>query len=372
MDPVPTAAPLTPAGRGAVATVRFDGPAEVLDRCFTAANGRAAAEQQAGRIVFGRWGDAAAGQAEEVVLCRLGETAWEVHGHGGDAAVRRILDDLASHGTAVVDWREQRRTSAGVFAAEWTEAVARATTRRTVDLLLQQDAAWRRLVGAAASASVEELRQMANDALAWEDFGQHLTRPWSVVLVGPPNAGKSSLINALLGYERSVVDHRPGTTRDVVTGETALGGWPVRFADTAGLRETLDEIESAGIDRARRSLAAADLRVIVLDVSAPRADESDRLHDLLPGAIVAANKCDLPSVWTPEDSSSTLRVSAKTGEGIEALAERLVAELVPRVPPAETAVPFTDRHVTLLREARDAAAAGGAGEARGLLDEITH
>ncbi len=83
--------------------------------------------------------------------------------------------------------------------------------------------------------------------LRWTDLGTHLATPWRVVLAGAPNVGKSSLINALLGYGRAIVFDQPGTTRDVVTADAAIEGWPITLADTAGLHDASDATESAGI-----------------------------------------------------------------------------------------------------------------------------
>ena len=90
---------------------------------------------------------------------------------------------------------------------------------------------------------------------------------WRVVIAGPPNVGKSSLINAMAGYERAIVSPLPGTTRDVVTLTTAIDGWPVQLADTAGLRASDDELESAGVKLAGAALAAADLVILVCDAT---------------------------------------------------------------------------------------------------------
>jgi tRNA modification GTPase len=107
-----------------------------------------------------------------------------------------------------------------------------------------------------------ELTAQLDALLRWSEFGRHLTQPWQVVLTGVPNVGKSSLINRLLGYSRSIVYAEPGTTRDVVTAATAFDGWPVELSDTAGLRDAAGEIEAAGVERARRHLATADLAIV--------------------------------------------------------------------------------------------------------------
>src|SRR5262249_37691339 len=121
-------------------------------------------------------------------------------------------------------------------------------------------------------------------------LGRHLVGPFRAVFAGAPNVGKSSLVNALAGYTRSVVSPIPGTTRDVVTTRIALEGWPVELIDTAGLPPTPDTLEQAGMARAHAALRQADPRLWVLDASGP---------PLLPAADIAwsgmiVNKVDLP------------------------------------------------------------------------------
>jgi tRNA modification GTPase len=100
-----------------------------------------------------------------------------------------------------------------------------------------------------------------------------------VVIAGPPNVGKSSLINALLGYQRAIVFDQPGTTRDVLTATTAIDGWPVELADTAGIREGDDAIETEGVARALAEIRAADLVVEVWDASQETGDRGQGTGD---------------------------------------------------------------------------------------------
>ena len=109
--------------------------------------------------------------------------------------------------------------------------------------------------------------KIVDQILEYRDVGLHLTMPWRVVIAGPPNVGKSSLMNAIAGYQRAIVSPLPGTTRDVVTITTAINGWPVQIADTAGLRDTVDELESAGIALAGAVVEQADLVIVVSDAS---------------------------------------------------------------------------------------------------------
>ena len=361
-----TAAVLTPVGRGAVATIHVAGDLTQLDDMavplFRAANGRLLSQQELRRIAFGRWGHT---DAEEIVVSRLSEETLELHCHGGEAAVRRIVNDLQRAGCAVVSWQSQAAAHGQSLHAECLEALSRATTWRTAEILLEQSNGLLRtafqqlaLPDAATSRCAVETLSKIDALLAWADFGLHLTRPWSVVLTGRPNVGKSSLINRLLGYERAIVFDQPGTTRDVVTGETAFDGWPVLLSDTAGLRETTEELEAAGIALARQRLASADLVVVLIDLSEPRTEDDERLLAEWPDAIVVGHKCDLPIRWTGRIPTEALRVASTTGDGIDVLQRRLVERLVPRAPAIGTAIPISERQVELLKQARATLSAG--------------
>jgi tRNA modification GTPase len=350
---------LTPAGRGAIATCGLHGDVNVLDReppLFRAANGQPMAAQPIDRICFGHWvGDA----PEEVVLCRIDERTTEIHCHGGAAAEQRILNDLRARGCRVETWQESLRSTMGCLDAECTESLTRAPTLRTARVLLEQQQGLLRgtiekLIDAPADAALAGVA----DLLHWADFGLHLTRPWRVVLCGRPNVGKSSLINALVGYARSIVFDQPGTTRDVVTVETAIDGWPVEFSDTAGLRAGADELEAEGIERARGQLARADVQIIVLDRARPPHADDCALLDERPDAIVAANKSDLADVWGRDLPAAALAVSALTGAGVAALLEMISRGLVPVAPAAGTAVPVIERQVECLRHADRALQSG--------------
>ena len=184
--------------------------------------------------------------------------------------------------------------------------------------------------------------------LARAPLGLHLVTPWRIVLAGRPNVGKSSLINALVGYTRAIVFDQPGTTRDVVTATTAIDGWPVELADTAGLREGQDELESAGIARAREQMAAADVLVLVFDVTQPWTEEDESLVAQWPEAVVVFNKCDLAAM--AGDRPGALFTSAVTRQGIEELIEALGRRLVADPPAAGSAVLFTERQVRMVEE----------------------
>jgi tRNA modification GTPase len=249
------------------------------------------------------------------------------------------------------------------------EALSRATTLRTAGILLDQSAgtlrhgleAIARPPGDAAPVGTfdsDHRRVWAlariDELLEWRRFGPHLTAPWQVVFAGRPNAGKSSLINALVGYARSIVDSVPGTTRDIVTEQTAFEGWPVELADTAGLREGAGNVEAAGIARARERLARAECRVIVIDQGEPPDPEAVALVRAWPEALVVAHKSDLPDQWGATMPTEALRVSSLHRTGIDEVALAITRRLVPAVPPAGMPIPVTERQVELLEGLRAA------------------
>ncbi len=349
-----TAALLTPIGRGAVATVRVIGELEQLDRVavplFRAVNGYPLSQQPLRRIAFGQWGR---DFVEDIVVSRLSENTLEIHCHGGDAAVRRILDDLEQSGCRIVNWQTQTTDVEGFLQAECLEVLSRATTVRTAGILLEQSSGLLREAFEKLRATGERSASLIDELLSWARFGLHLSQPWSVVLTGRPNVGKSSLINRLLGYNRAIVFDEPGTTRDVVTAETAFDGWPVLLADTAGLRETTEELEAAGIALARARLESADARLVLIDLSQPPTDDDHKLLVEWPDAILIAHKCDLPDRWNSSLPQSALRVSSTTGEGLPELEQRLIATLVPNVPKPGTPIPISLRQVEQLKAARE-------------------
>jgi tRNA modification GTPase len=261
----------------------------------------------------------------------------------------------------VASWQELTSGAAGLFETECLEALTRATTLRTAEILLQQQSGLLRSALEELQAAewthegLTSIAERLDRLLRRSEFGLHLSQPWSVVVVGRPNVGKSSLINALVGYSRSIVYAEPGTTRDVVTAETAFDGWPFRLADTAGIRDEAEDLESAGIRLAEEQIAAADLQVLLLDTSHPPHADDFRFLERWPDAIRIAHKCDLENVW-PEDQlpADALCVSSLTGEGVNSLADVLVHSLLPEVPEAGTPVPITQRQVKLLAKSRQA------------------
>ena len=183
------------------------------------------------------------------------------------------------------------------------------------------------------ASSVSRLKSSLRDAVRRSAEGRLLRSGALVVLAGPPNAGKSSLMNALLEENRAIVSDAPGTTRDSIEAWLDLAGWPVRLIDTAGLRETNDEVEGEGVKRAEDLIARADVVVWLSVSSAPNSHSSFIIHP----------KCDL-------GRGEGLTVSAKTGEGLDELKRAIVAKLEERVAASDSGdVPEGD--VVALQEA---------------------
>lgn len=178
------------------------------------------------------------------------------------------------------------------------------------------------------AAELEETLRSTADALGRlrDSYrrGRLLTEGVPCAIVGRPNAGKSSLLNALLGYDRAIVTHIPGTTRDTVEERCVLGGVLLRLIDTAGLRETADPVERMGVARSRRALEQCELALVLLDGSQPLTSEDREILTLSEGCphrLVLVSKSDLPNVLSLPEGVSAFPISARTGEGLEALEE---------------------------------------------------
>ncbi len=351
------------AGRAAVAVLRISGPG-----CA------ALVARIAGRLPIPRVAtlrplrDADGGLLDRALVLWFpgpasftGEDAAELHLHGGRAVIAAVSGALAAAGARPAEPGEFTRRAFGhgkldLTAAEGiaelveaeTEAQRRQALRQLDGALGRRAAEWSAratsLLARAEAAidfaeedlpdSLDEAVRAAAAALGGEisaalddgGAGERLREGLEVAILGAPNVGKSSLLNALLGREAAIVSPLAGTTRDVVEGMLVLGGVPATLADTAGLRgEGADAIEREGIRRARRRGEAAD---IVLAVFAADAAPDPETLALLArrDAVAVANRCDLAVPPASLNGRAPLAVSARTGQGLDALRARLVAE----------------------------------------------
>jgi len=361
---------LTPPGRGAVATLLVEGPgaAGLVQALLRSRGGRPLDWYPPGRLVLGHF-ELGGPHGEEVVVRRRSQREVLVHCHGGEAAVTRICEVLAQRGCRPASWQQWAAEQAGdpiAFAA--LVALAEARTERTAAILLDQFCgALRRALEAIdralAAGDLSAAGDQAGSLLARAPLGAHLVHPWRVVVAGAANVGKSSLINALMGYRRAIVHPAPGTTRDVLTAQAALDGWPVELCDTAGLRDCEHAIEREGVVLARQSMATADLLTLVFDASHAWSPGDAALAAAYPKALLVHNKCDLPSAMATARPAG-VRISALTGEGIDVLAGRMAGRLAPDPPGEGAAVPFTEAQAGAIQDVAGLLAENRAAEAR--------
>jgi len=240
-------------------------------------------------------------------------------------------------------------------------ARVRALRQRALDVLAQltatidfpEDELPEADVASALRTLVEEIDRL----LATADQGALLRAGARVAIVGPPNAGKSTLLNALLGRDRAIVAPTPGTTRDTIEDAVNLDGLPVVLVDTAGLRDSGDLVERIGLDRARQAASSSDAVLLVVDRSAPLDTRAVAALPRRPN-LVALNKADLPRRLSGTElplgaEVPVVEVSALTGEGLGELRRALVERVGWHAETAEGALVVANaRHTGLLRETR--------------------
>ena len=188
--------------------------------------------------------------------------------------------------------------------------------------------------------------------------GRILRQGVAAAIVGKPNVGKSSLLNALAGYDRVIVTEVAGTTRDTVEEPVMVGGVRLRLIDTAGIRETDDRIEAMGVERSRQAVENADLVIYVCDGSKPLDEEDEAVIDFcceLPNAIALINKSDLGSAISPSDLPfmTIISICAKTGDGLDQLAD-VVEEMFASNTPCDGSILTNARQYDAIRRAHDA------------------
>lgn len=331
---------LTPAGKGAIATLAIRGPQAwpATHALFRRRQGALPESPNVGCVWLGRLGDPV---GDDVVLAvkQCEPAVWlEVHCHGGPAVIRLIEELYTSQGVESCSWQDlQKRTDGPAWRVAVEEQLAQAPTTRTAAILLDQYAgAFEQAITEIRAGPRDVVRARLDRLVQLIPLGRHLVRPWSIVIGGAPNVGKSSLVNALAGYTRSLVAPSPGTTRDVVTTHLAIDGWPIELSDTAGIRAAPGEIEQEGVARAHRAAADADLRLWLLDGSAaPQFPEDVTQWHLV------ISKSDLPAAWNWSQTPNAMCVSAVTRDGVPELCAAISRWLVPDPPAPGEAVPFS-------------------------------
>jgi len=389
--PTTIAAIATPAGRGGIGIVRISGGE--LGALAAALSGKQPAPR---RAVVADFKAADGSVIDRGLLLHFpaphsftGEDVLELHAHGGPVVVHMLLGRCLELGARMAEPGEftrraflngkidlaQAEAVIDLIDAE-TQAAARSAVRslqgefsREIQGLLDELIALRVLVEATLDFPDEEIDFLtAGDALGrLARLDERLRRVFSrarqgrllrgglqVVLVGQPNVGKSSLLNRLAGDELAIVTPHPGTTRDLVRGTLHVEGIPLHVIDTAGLRETSDQVEKIGIERSWRELERADVVVHLVDANFGVGEEDRAIADRLPvgpARITVENKIDLaqrPAARGETGSGVLIALSAKTGEGIELLRHELLN--LAGWQPAEGVFTARERHLSALNE----------------------
>ncbi len=366
------AAIATAPGTGGISIIRLSGPdaERILKRVFIPAGKANENAMESHRMMYGRLMDGGE-TADEcmAVLMRAPrsytrEDVAEIHLHGGDFVVQRGMEILLREGArlaeageftrraflngridlsqaeAVMDLISARGEQAHKAAIRQMEGGAAGFIRPLSDRLYELQAGLAACIDYPEEISDEEGTGMLREGLEElirkldEAIDEHsarlLHRGLQVAIIGRPNVGKSSLLNALLGEDRAIVTSIPGTTRDMIRGEMTLGGIRIELTDTAGIRETSDPIERIGVERSETARKNADLTILVLD-GADELTEEDRklLKDLCGAGIVVINKADLPQRTDPEAVRAvlpgirTVTVSARNPETLKPLKDEM-------------------------------------------------
>jgi tRNA modification GTPase len=348
------AAVMTGKGAGAIATIRLsgNGASEILQKIFKAAGERRGGFER-GLLMLG---DIVRGERiiDQVTVGCVGEDSFAINCHGNPLITADIMRLLEKHGSKAVSAEDMLRAmleadvTLTAIAKEARIAQAKAKTLEGTQIILNQvegglSAAARRWM---KEGDVHKIAEEARAILGGSRTARLIMFGCRIVLAGPANTGKSTLLNCLCGREKAIVADVAGTTRDWVSGTCRMGPMEVEVVDTAGLWEaTTDEVDVESQRRAVEMLDSADVVLLVLDGSKPSHSVPD---DVFAGrrVLTVVNKCDLEV----PDGVEGVRISAKTGEGIQGLIKAVLKATGVKGFSLQSAVAFTERQGRLLKE----------------------
>lgn len=382
----------TPPGSGAIGVIRLSGPKSlrVADAIFQPTAGGLPSRLKANRVTYGRIVRDGETYDQALLLTfhhpksYTGQDVVELHTHGGPAVLKGVLGLCFKQGARPAGPGEftlraflsgkidliQAESVLGLVHAQTDQARRQASLGLSRILSGRIDEIQTRLTQvygniqasldypeegvppAIRDRPLSEISATLKELLATAKAGDLTRRGARLALVGKPNAGKSSLLNALLGFDRSIVSEQPGTTRDYLEAPLDFDGLPVTAIDTAGIRSAGDEVEAVGVAASRKVAAAADLTLLVLDRSVPVEAGDELLFEGLlgPATLIVANKGDLPAAWTALPWTRTqLTVSARTGMGLEGLRQAVREVLLGGVSNTELWI-TVERHRALLED----------------------
>lgn len=396
----------TPLGEGGIGLVRLSGPDAfaIVLKIFKKTKADLKQYPEARRLYHGYIEDSSGVKLDEVLVSFMPapytytrEDIVEINCHGGIFALRAVLRLVLDSGARLAEPGEytkraflsgridmsQAEAVIAVIKARSEEAVKMAARTLDGELSSRIKAIREKIIKARApiEASIdypeefheadnpaefipktlEEIKKEISLLLQGVERNRYYQEGVSIAIIGRPNVGKSSLLNAILRQQRAIVHEKPGTTRDLLDGYLNMGGYPIRLIDTAGIQGTGDPVEMQGIERSRKAAAQAKVLIMVFDGSANWNDQDQKIVTMKQaeqGLVVAINKKDLKQKISAEGlkvkfpEKEIITTSAISGEGIKELEEALLRQLdVAFAPAVDNSIVCSMRHEEILMEA---------------------